>query len=54
MTSHLASLWKWDFWNSEMAYFKIARPKNLSYSKFGYYLSLTNNLMKYIFANKYN
>ena len=20
MASHLASLWKWDFWNSEMAY----------------------------------
>ena len=23
MASHLASLRKWDFWNSEMAYYKL-------------------------------
>ena len=29
MASHLASLWKWDFWNSEMAYYIHFTPKNL-------------------------
>ena len=34
--------------------FNIIRQQNLSNSKFGYYRSLTNNLMKYIFVKKYN
>ena len=40
--------------NKNRSIFKITRQQNLSYPKFGNNLSLTNNLMKYFFANKYD